>query len=120
VNARPASAAWDASAYEYNAGNNPASIPTFSPVAGTYYAPFNLTLSTSSTGAVICYNTTGAPATNGTTGCTTGTLYTTPVLVPASETLYAVAGGTGYTDSSVASAVYKITPRAGAVGMILQ
>jgi hypothetical protein len=37
-------------------------------------------------------------------------LYSSAVGVPSSETLYAVAGGTGYTDSSVGSAAYVINP----------
>jgi hypothetical protein len=60
---------------------------------------------------VICWNTTGSPATNGSTGCAAGTLYSgSPLTVSASETIYAVAGGAGYTDSSVASASYSISP----------
>lgn len=86
-----------------------AAAPTFSPVAGTYAGTQTVTLSTISVGAIICYNTTGAPATNGTTGCATGSLYSSPVSVSSSETLHAVAGGTGFTDSSIASAAYVIT-----------
>lgn len=94
--------------------NASAATPTFSPVAGTYAGTQSVTISTTS-GTVICYNTTGSPATNGTTGCTTGTLYTTPVSVSSSETLFAVAGGTGFVDSSVGSAAYVITaPQAAA------
>jgi len=93
--------------YTYT-GTTPA-VPTFSPGAGTYSATQTVTISTVTGGAIICYNTTGSPATNGSTGCTTGTLYTGPVTVSSSETLYAVAGGTGYTDSSVGSAAYTIT-----------
>jgi hypothetical protein len=85
-----------------------AAVPTFSPAAGTYTGFQSVTLSTASSGAVICYNTTGSPATNGSTGCVSGTLYTGPVTVSSSETLYAVAGGTGYTDSPVGSASYVI------------
>lgn len=84
-----------------------AATPTFSPVAGTYSSTQSVTPSTTS-GTVICYNFTGAPATNGTTGCTTGTLYTTPISVSVSETLFAVAGGTGLLDSSVGSAAYVL------------
>jgi hypothetical protein len=84
-----------------------AATPTFSPAAGTYYSTQTVTIS-AATGGVICYNTTGSPATNGTTGCTTGTLYTGTVSVSTTETLYAVAGGTGYTDSAVGSAAYTI------------
>jgi hypothetical protein len=81
--------------------------PTFSPVAGTYTGTQTVTISTTS-GSVICYNTTGSPATDGATGCTTGTKYTAPVSVAASETLYAVAGGTGFQDSTAGSAAYTI------------
>jgi len=41
-----------------------ASTPTFSPVAGSYSGTQTVTIS-ASTGGVICYNTTGSPATNG-------------------------------------------------------
>jgi hypothetical protein len=107
-NARPSSGAWTGGAYNSSGGPPQASTPTFSPVAGTYSSTQSVTIS-ASTGGVICYNTTGSPATNGTTGCTTGTHYTAPVSVSATETLYAVAGGTGYSDSSVGSAAYTIT-----------
>jgi len=81
--------------------------PSFSPGAGTYTGTQSVTISATG-GSVICYNTTGSPATNGSTGCATGTLYTGAVSVSTSETLYAVSGGTGYTDSSVGSAAYTI------------
>lgn len=84
-----------------------AATPTFSPGSGTYSTPQSVTIS-ASTGPVICYNTTGSPRTNGVSGCTIGTLYTGAVTVSASETLYAVSGGTGYSDSSVGSAAYVI------------
>jgi hypothetical protein len=87
---------------------NPAATPTFSPVAGSYGGAQSVTISAAS-GTVICYNTTGSPATNGTTGCTTGTKYTGAVSVATTETLYAVSGGTGFVDSSVGSAAYTIT-----------
>lgn len=107
-------------AYEFGSTST-AAIPTFSPVAGTYGSAQSVTLSTTSSGAIICYNTTGAPATNGSTGCTTGTLYSGAITVSSSETLYAVAGGTGFTDSAVGSAAYVIsstvaTPTASPVG----
>lgn len=89
-------------------GSPGANAPTFSPVAGTYGSSQSVTISTTSSGAIICYNTTGSPSTNGTTGCSSGTLYSGAVTVSSSETLYAVAGGTGYSDSSVNSAAYVI------------
>jgi hypothetical protein len=92
-------------------GSTPqAATPTFSPVAGTYIGTQNVTPSTTS-GTVICFTTNGTtPATNGASGCTAGTLFTTAVPVSTSLTLKAIAGGAGFTDSSVASAVYTINP----------
>jgi hypothetical protein len=86
-----------------------ASAPTFSPVAGTYAGTQSVTLSSSSSGAIICYTTLGNnPATNGTAGCAVGTLYTGAISVTSGQTIYAVAGGTNYGDSAVASAAYHI------------
>lgn len=85
-----------------------AAEPAFSPNPGTYTGAQTVTISTTSSGAVICWNTTGAPATNSAYGCTTGTVYSGPVTVSATETLYAVAGGTGYSDSMIDSGSYTI------------
>lgn len=86
-----------------------AATPTFSPIAGSYTSAQAVTLHTSSAGAIMCYTTNGStPATNGAAGCTTGTLYSGPVTVSSSLTLQAVAGGTGFSDSAVGSAVYTI------------
>jgi hypothetical protein len=86
-----------------------ASTPVFNQPGGTWQGNQTVQL-TAAQGGVICYNTTGSPATNGSTGCTTGTLYSTPIAVSANETLYAVAGGTGFTDSPIGSAAYVISP----------
>ena len=85
-----------------------ASIPMFSPPAGSYVGSQTVKLSTVSSGAVICYNTTGSPATDGANGCANGTAYTAPTIVSSSETLYAVAGGTGYNDSPIVSSSYVL------------
>jgi Chitobiase/beta-hexosaminidase C-terminal domain len=85
------------------------SIPTFNQPGGTFQGNQTVQL-TAGQGGVICYNTAGSPATNGSTGCTTGTQYSTPITVSSNETIYAVAGGTGVTDSSVGSAAYTINP----------
>lgn len=86
-----------------------AASPTASPIAGTYTATQSVTLTTSSGGAIICWNLTGGPATNGTTGCVAGSnLYTGSVTIAITGNLYAVAGGTGYQDSSVMTAGYII------------
>jgi hypothetical protein len=83
-----------------------ASSPTFSLSSGTYSGTQSLTLADSA--PVICWNTTGAPTTNGSNGCTNGTLYTGSISTSKGETVYAVAGGTNYGDSPVASSTYTI------------
>jgi Chitobiase/beta-hexosaminidase C-terminal domain len=85
------------------------SVPVFNQPGGIFQGNQTVQL-TASHGGVICYNTTGSPATNGSTGCTTGTQYKAPITVSSNETIYAVAGGTGFTDSSVGSAAYVINP----------
>lgn len=87
-----------------------ASTPIFNQPGAAYFQGNQTVQLTTAQGGVICYNTTGSPATNGSTGCTTGTLYTTPISVASTETLYAVAGGTGFTDSPVGSVLYTINP----------
>lgn len=106
-NARPASGGWDIGAFQ--AGGTPTAVaPSFSPVAGTYSTTQTLTISTTS-GGVICYTTNGTtPATNGTTGCTTGTLYSGTISVAVNTTFKAIAGGTGFVDSSVSAAAYVL------------
>ena len=88
-----------------------AAAPTFNPPGGTYTGTQNITVSTTSTGAIICGNTTGSPKTNGSTGCAAGsTLYTGPIQLKSGTnvTLYAVAGGSGFNDSPISSATYVI------------
>jgi hypothetical protein len=84
-----------------------AATPTFSPGAGSYGSAQTVTISTTF-GTSIYYNTTGSPT------CSS-TLYSAPVTVSSSETLYAVACGSGINTSSVGSAAYTIstanTPR---------
>ena len=95
-------------------GGGSAATPTVSPAAGTYVGTQNVVPSTSSGGAVLCYTTNGTtPATNGSTGCTTGTQFSGGTIpVSSSLTLKVIAGGTGYTDSSVLSAAYTINTTA--------
>jgi len=92
-----------------------AATPTASPTAGSYSGTQSVTLSTTSAGAIICYSVNGViPATNGTTGCSSGSLYSTAISVSASETILAKAGGTGYADSGTLSATYTISTTAAA------
>jgi Chitobiase/beta-hexosaminidase C-terminal domain len=89
-----------------------AATPSFSPSAGTYSGSQNVALSSATSGAVICYNTTGNPATNGSTGCASGSRYTGPVTVSSNETMYAVAGAAGYDASPMVKSTYVIQPPA--------
>ena len=86
--------------------------PVFSPVSGIYAANQNVTISSTTGGAAICFTQGAAPVDPvcdvAKTACTTGTLYATTVAV-ASETLKAIACANGYTDSVVVSAAYTIT-----------
>lgn len=86
--------------------NGAASMPTFSPVAGTYAGTQVVTASTSTSGcgSSIFFDTNPTPVTNQTT-----------LSVSASETVYAyVHSCPGFTDSPINSAVYTITGAAGA------
>ena len=102
----------------------PAGTPIFTPPGGSYTVSQSVGIATSS-GPVICYTTAvppatpALPATNGGSGCTSGTLYTSAVPVSTSTTIAAVAGGTGYTDSAEATATYTITAAA-QPGLIFQ
>lgn len=90
-----------------------ASLPVSNPGGGIFNLSTNATLSTTSTAAIICYNFTGAPATNGLTGCINGILYTGPINISTTSTLYYVAGGTGYVDSGVGNVSFTILPPGG-------
>jgi hypothetical protein len=93
---------------QLSGGTTQAATPVCSPGSGTYSVTQSVTCTDSSSGAVICYTTNGTtPATNGSTGCTTGTLYSSAISIGSTLTLKAIAGGTSYTDSTVAS--YTLT-----------
>lgn len=94
----------------YSGATPQAATPSCSPGSGTYSSAQSVTCTDSSSGAIMCFTTNGTvPATNGTTGCTTGTLYSGAINIAVTETLQVIAGGTGFTDSSVASFAYTIT-----------
>jgi len=89
--------------------------PVFSVTPGSYSSSQTVSLSSSSSGAVICYSTIQQPSTNGSAGCSAGTKYTAPITISSSETIYAVAGGTGYADSvPIGVATYYINSQAAA------
>jgi hypothetical protein len=76
--------------------------PTFSPGAGTYTSARSVTISDSTSGAVIYYTT------NGTAPTTSSAVYNSAVTVSSSSTLEALAVAPGFAQSAVASAAYVI------------
>jgi hypothetical protein len=80
----------------------PAATPTFSPVAGTYPAAQNVTITCATGGATIYYTTDGSAPT------VASAVYSAPVNVAASLTLKAIATASGHTTSAVGSAAYTI------------
>jgi hypothetical protein len=83
----------------------PAATPVFSPKAGTI--PTTQTISITDTTGVPIYYTT-----NGSTPTASSTLYSGPVTIAATTTFNAIAIGTGFAPSAVATATYTIAPTA--------
>jgi hypothetical protein len=83
--------------------------PTFLPVAGTYTGAQNVTISSSTGGATLCYTIDGTtPTANGSGTCTHGTTYSVPVALSSTKTLKAIGTESGFTDSSVTSGLFTI------------
>ena len=91
----------------YTGGGDPvAEIPTFNPVAGTYYGTQNVTISSATAGANIFYTL------NGDTPTDQSTPYTAPIAISQTTTVKAIAYASGHLPSSVATAAYVIvTPQ---------
>jgi len=81
-----------------------APTPTFSPAAGTYYAPQSVTISDAVSAATIYYTTNGSIPTTGSPSCANPC----SVQVAATTTLRAIASGGGYATSNGAFAAYTI------------
>jgi hypothetical protein len=77
--------------------------PTYSPVSAGYHAVQKLTVSDSTSGAVIYYTT------NGSTPTISSTRYTGPISVSASANFQFIAVAPGYSASGVTKAWYTIT-----------
>lgn len=79
---------------------NQVAAPLFSVNSGTYYEPFQVSLSTTTADASIYYTT------DDSTPDANSTLYTTPISVSTTTTLKAIAVKTGMTNSGISTASY--------------
>lgn len=83
--------------------------PAYSPVAGHYGMPVNVTITSTTSGATVCYTTDGVtdPVCSATATCSTGTTYASAVSVSYTTTNFrARACKAGLTDSAVVSATH--------------
>lgn len=99
-----------------------AAAPAFSPTPAVVYATGqNVSITSATGGAAICYTTNGAtPAADGNGSCTAGTTYTIPFLVSSTTTIKALATAAGYQDSAVETVTYTITPLGPSVSTVLK
>lgn len=121
VNARPGAGAWDTGAYEF-AGGSPGTVatPSITPPSGTYVGPVNVTLSTATIGATLCYTTDGSsPTANGSGTCTHGNTYVGAINVSIGQTIIAIGSAPGFLDSAAASTTYGIQPPAPSSMMVM-
>jgi hypothetical protein len=88
-------------------GNGTLAAPTFSPAGGTFSSAQSVSISLPS-GATGCYTVDGSTPTATSGGCTHGTSYSSPITVAVSETISALSTESGWTNSSVATAIYTI------------
>ncbi len=77
--------------------------PSFGVAAGSYQCSQSVTIGTTTAGATIRYTTDGTDPTS-----TTGTVYSSAVSVKNTQTLKAIAYRSGWTSSTVSSALYTI------------
>ncbi len=84
--------------------NTQTPTPQFSPAPGTYTTTQAVTISDSTSGAVIYYTT------DGSTPTTSSTKYAGPITVSSSSVINAIAAFSGLTNSNVATASYIIQP----------
>jgi len=99
-----------ASGYSTSAQNSavyaislPAAPPTFTPAAGTYTSAQSVALADSTPGATIYYTT------DGSTPTTSSRVYSAAIPVAVTTTINAIATASGYSNSSVSTAVYTIS-----------
>ena len=83
--------------------------PSFSPAAGTYSAVQSVTISTTTTGAILCYTTDGStPSCDSTPTCANGNLYSSPVSIATTTTLKALTCKAGNQYSAVGTGSYTL------------
>jgi hypothetical protein len=101
---------WDDPTKSSVTPSNTVVAPVYAPAAGSYNATQNVSISSSTSGATICYTTDGVtiPTCDSTATCTTGTTFSTAISVPATQTLMALACKATMDNSTVASAPYII------------
>lgn len=101
-----------AGAFEFAGAPPIVATPTPSPSPGTFSSTVNVTLSTVTGGATICYTTNGSTPGAATAGtCDAGsTTYSGAIAISVTTTLKALGTLSGDTNSAVFSAVYTITP----------
>ncbi len=90
----------------------PVATPTFNPGAATYGSAQSVSITSTTSGATICYTTNGStPAANTPGTCSAGTVLANggSVTVSTSETLQAIGTENGFTNSAVGSASYTIS-----------
>jgi len=90
------------SAYLTQTVTTPAATSVFKPAGGTFTSSVSVSITDSTSGAMIYYTT------NGSTPTTGSTKYTEPITVKTTATIKAIAVSSGYTNSAVASATYTI------------
>jgi hypothetical protein len=88
--------------FTQGAAQGTVATPTFSPPAGSYPSAQTVTISTATAGATIRFTT------DGSTPTASSTQFTTPISVPSSRTIKAIALKAGSTTSAVATASYTI------------
>ncbi len=88
----------------YGTSISQAATPTFSPAGGSYQTTQSVTLSDTTTGAVIHYTT------DGSTPTASSATYSSAIQVSSTETINAIAIASGYANSNVGSATYTICP----------
>lgn len=96
--------------WENRQEDNNVKAVAFAPAAGSYISAQNVTLTSATSGAVICYTTDGVttPVCNATTTCSVGTTFSAPIPVATSQVINAVACKAGMSNSALASGVYTL------------